>query len=65
MINYYLKVITYYPNASFAVHPDFNIHTGVIVTMGQREMQPMSTKRKLNTMISTEDELVDVDDASV
>ena len=31
-----LKVIQWYVDAIFAVHPDLKIHTGVIITMGQR-----------------------------
>ena len=58
----YLKVIKWYLDASFAVHPDFKIHTGLIVTMGQGAMQSVSRKQKLNTRISTEAELVTVDD---
>ena len=33
-----LKVVKWYVDASFAVHPDFNICTGDIMTMGQGEM---------------------------
>ena len=33
------KMIQCYFGASFAVHPDFKIHTGEIVTMGQGVMQ--------------------------
>ena len=30
-----LKVIKFYVDASFAVHPDSKSHTGVIMNMGQ------------------------------
>ena len=35
----YLKVIEWYAEESFVVHPDFRIHTGAIMTMGLGEMQ--------------------------
>ena len=35
----YLKVITWYMDAIFVVHPDFKIHTGAIMTMGQGVIQ--------------------------
>ena len=44
-----LKVIKWYVDAIFALHPDLNIHTGDIMTMGQRDMQSASSKHKLNT----------------
>ena len=47
------------------VHPYLKNHTGVIMTMGQGAMQSVPRKQKLNTSISTEAELVAVDDASV
>ena len=46
------------------VQPDFKIHTGAIMTMGQGSMQSVSKKQKLNTRISIEAELVAVDNAS-
>ena len=60
-----LKVIKQYVDASFVVHPYLKNHTGVIMTMGQGAMQSVPRKQKLNTSISTEAELVAVDDASV
>ena len=30
-----VKLISWYVDASFAVQPDFNIHTGAVVTIGQ------------------------------
>ena len=55
----------WYVEAIFAVHPDFNSHTGSIMNMGQGEMQSVSSKQKLNTRSSTEAEVVEVDDTSV
>ena len=49
-----LKVIKWYVDTSFAVHPDFKSHTGAIVTMGQGAMQSVSRKQKIKTRSSTE-----------
>ena len=59
-----LKVIRWYVGASFSVLPYFNSHTVLFITMVQVVMQSVSRKHKLHTNISTEAELVDVDDAS-
>ena len=48
-----LKVIKWYVDTSFAVHPDFKSHTEVIITMGQGAMQSVSRKQKLNKRRST------------
>ena len=58
-------MIKWYLGASLAVHPDFNSRNRAIMTMGQGFMQSVSRKQKLKTRISTEAELVAVDDASV
>ena len=58
-----LRIMKWYVDASFAVHPDFKSHTGAVMTMGKGAMQAMSKKQKLNTRSSTEAELVGVDDA--
>ena len=58
-----LRVIKWYIDASFAVHPDFKSHTGAVMTMGDGAMQVMSRKQKLNSRSSTEAELIGVDDA--
>ena len=61
----YLKAIKWYVKESFLVHPNVKSHTGVVITMGQGSMQSFYSKRKLNTSISTEAELVSVGDTSV
>ena len=58
-----LRVIKWYVDASFAVHPDFRSHTGAVMTMGGGVMQSISRKQKLNSRSSTEAELIGVDDA--
>jgi hypothetical protein len=57
-----LGVLSWYVDASFAVHPDLRGHTGGTLTMGQGYPLVKSTKHKLNTRSSTESELVVVDD---
>ena len=59
-----LKIIKWYVDASFAVHPDFKSHTGAVMTMGNGAIQSISRKQKLNTRSSTEAELIGVDDAA-
>jgi len=55
-------VLSWYVDASFAVHPDMRGHTGGAMTMGRGFPLDKSTKHKLNTRSSTESEIVAVDD---
>ena len=55
-------VLSWYVDASFAVHPDMKGHTGGAFTLGIGCPVIVSTKQKLNTRSSTESELVGVDD---
>ena len=57
-----LRVIKWFVDASFAVHPDFKSHTGAVMTYGTGAVMTASRKQKLNTRSSTEAELVGVDD---
>ena len=57
-----LNVIKWYVDASFAVHPDFRSHTGLVMTFGEGAVQAGSLKQKINTRSSTESELVGCDD---
>ena len=59
-----IRVIKWYVDASFGVHPDFKSHTGAVMTMGKGAIQSIARKQKLNTRSSTESELVAVDDAA-
>jgi hypothetical protein len=59
-----LRVVKWYVDASFAVHPDFKSHTGAVMTMGKGAIQSIARKQKLNVRSSTESELVGVDDAA-
>ena len=55
--------ITWWVDASFAVHPDYKSHTGATMTLGKGSIYSTSTKQKLNTRSSTEAELVGINDA--
>jgi hypothetical protein len=54
-------VLMWYVNASFAMHPNTHSHTGGGLTIGKGFPIVSSTKQKLNTQSSTENELVSVD----
>ena len=43
-----LRVVKWYVDASFAVHPDFKSHTGAVMTMGKGAIQSIARKQKLN-----------------
>jgi hypothetical protein len=51
-----------YIDASFAVHHDYKSHTGGILSLGAGPVFAKSTRQKLNTISSTEAELVGVSD---
>ncbi len=55
-------LLMWYVDASFAVPPNMQGHTGGGLTMGRGFPISVSTKQKLNTRSSTESELVGVDD---
>ncbi len=55
-------VLSWYVDASFAVHPDIRGHTGGAMTMGRGFPLDKLTKHKLNTRSSTESEIVAVND---
>ena len=52
-----LRVLKWYVDVSFAVHPDFKSHTGAGLTMGKGFITSMSRKQKLNSKSSCEGEL--------
>ena len=49
-----LKVVKWYVEASFAVHPGFKSHIGAITTMVQGAMQSVYRKHKIDTRINIE-----------
>ena len=57
-----MRVIKWYVDASFVVHPNFKIYTGCIIMWGTGPTQYVLMKKKLNTRSSTETEVVGVDD---
>ena len=56
--------ITWSVDASFAVHGDYQSHTGATASLGKGSVLALSMKQKINTKSSTETELVGVDDAA-
>jgi glucose dehydrogenase len=54
--------ITWHLDAAFAVHNDGRSHTGATMSLGGGAIQSISTKQKINTISSTEAELVSIDD---
>ena len=54
--------LQWWVDASFAVHHDMKSHTGGVMSLGKGAIYSCSTKQKLNTKISTESELVGIDD---
>jgi hypothetical protein len=55
-------IVKWFVDASFAVHPNMQSHSGGAATLGRGCPIVTSTKQKLNTRSSTESELVGVDD---
>ena len=55
-------VILWWVDAAFAVHNDMRSHTGGVLSLGKGAVYASSKKQKLNTKISTEAELVAIDD---
>jgi hypothetical protein len=52
-----LRVVKWYVDASFGVHPDFKSHTGAMMMLGKGAMQSITRKQKVNVRSSTEVEL--------
>ena len=59
---YDTNTLRWYVDAAFGVHRDMKSHTGMIMNMGQGAVRSNSKKQKFNTKISTEAELVGIDD---
>ena len=55
--------VKWWVDSSYAMHPDFKSHTGISLSMGKGTPVCVSTKQKLNTISSTEAELVGASDA--
>lgn len=57
-----LRVLKWYLDSSYAVHPDCKGHTGGMLTLGKGAVTSGSRKQKLNGRSSTEAEIIGVDD---
>jgi len=57
-----LRVLKWYVDSSFAIHPDCKGHTGGMLTLGKGAVTSGSRKQKLNGRSSTEAEIIGVDD---
>ena len=57
-----VKMVKWWVDASFAVHPEMKSHTGGTMTLGKGIMYGTSTQQKINTKSSTKGELVGVND---
>ncbi|EJK61698.1 hypothetical protein THAOC_17766, partial [Thalassiosira oceanica] len=60
-----LQVVTWWVDASFAVHKDMRGHTGGTMSLGKGSVIDLSRKQRFNTRSSTEAELIGVDDCIV
>ena len=57
-----IRIIKWWVDASFAVHPDYKSHTGAVMSFGRGAPITLSAKQKLNSRSSTTAELIGVDD---
>jgi len=55
--------IRWWVDASYAVHPNMRSHTGATMTLGKGSPYSISSKQKINTVRSTETELVGISDS--
>ena len=56
-----LNIVKLWVDASYIMHPDYWSHTGIMVYLGWVLVASMSKRKKLNSIISTEEELIRVD----
>jgi hypothetical protein len=56
------RLMEWWVDASYGVHPDMKSHTGGILSLGKGAVYATSTGQKINTRSSTEAELVGVND---
>ena len=57
-----LKIVQWWVDASYAMHPDFWSHTGASMSLGWGSVTSMSKRQNLYSIISTEAELIGADD---
>ena len=58
-----MRVLKWFVDVSFGVHPDFKSHTGSVLTVGNGAIQSQSMKQKVNSRSTCEAELIGADDA--
>jgi hypothetical protein len=56
------RLMEWWVDASYSVHPDMHSHTGGVLTLGKGAVYSTSIHQKINTRSSTEAELVGVND---
>ena len=56
------RIVKWWIDTSFAVHPDMRSHTGGTLSLGKGSVYSASTRQKLNTKSLTESELVGASD---
>ena len=57
-----IRIIRWWVDASFAVHPNFRSHTGAVMSFGRGAPITLLMKQKLNSRSITDAELIAVDD---
>ena len=55
-------VVSAWIDASFGVHPEMKSHTGSVISLGKGPIYVKSSKQKLNSLASTESELIGLSD---
>jgi hypothetical protein len=59
-----LKIVKWWVDTSFAIHKDYRGHTGATMSLERGSVIGISKKQKINTISSTEAELVGDDDVA-
>ena len=57
-----LNIVKWWVDTSYAIHPDCRSHTGVKISLGWGSVSIMSKRQKINSIRSTDAELIGVDD---
>ena len=58
-----MHIANWHTDIAFAVHPDFQSHTGMNLSFSKGTITGVSRKQTMNTRSSTEAELVGADEA--
>ena len=62
LLTYNIHVIKWYVNASFAIYPEFKIHTGCVMNLRDGTIQYIYCKKNINNRSSTKVELIGAND---